>query len=229
MKEHIIRDERKGNDIVKKYTQEEFIEFEFKVSEGFKICPTGDYTAIKEFDFRCKFGNSCKFRKDCSFSDCRFGNGCEFGNSCNFDYVCKFGYNCKFCERCKFGDGCELGDYCEFGDECKFGHSCEFGADCTFGDICKFDEYCIFVTSCNYEDGKVVHGEFICFKNIGSNNREAYLYIDENKKLFLRAGCFFGDLEELNKHYKTEKTSSKITKQYLLLFETGKKFFEIND
>ena len=153
---------------MKKYTQEEFEGFD--IVDGFKLCPKGDYTEIKEF------GN-----------DCKFSNFCEFG-----------------------GD-CEFGDGCEFGDDCKFGECCNYG------------------DNCNYEDGAIVNGRFIHFGNIGTNNEETYLYIDGNKKLFLRAGCFFGDLNEFKEYCEVEKVSNKIIKQYLLLFKTGKEYFEIND
>ena len=55
---------------MKKYTQADFDNFE--VDEyGRKICPAGDYTAIKSFDEWCCFGERCIF-----------GEGCRFGERC---------------------------------------------------------------------------------------------------------------------------------------------------
>ena len=45
---------------MKKYTQADFDNF--KVDEyGRKICPAGDYTAIKDFGALCSFGERCRY------------------------------------------------------------------------------------------------------------------------------------------------------------------------
>ena len=65
---------------MKKYTQANFDNFE--VDEyGHKICPAGDYTAIKSF-----------------------GEGCHFDTGCHFGARCIFGEQCSFGERCIFGE-----------------------------------------------------------------------------------------------------------------------------
>ena len=206
---------------MKKYTQEEFEGFD--IVDGFKLCPKGDYTEIKEFGNDCKFSNFCEFGGDCEFGHgCKFGKICEFGDQCEFGNVCKFGNDCKFSNFCEFGGDCEFGDHCKFG-ACRFDEYCKFGKSCQFSECCKIGN------KCYYEDGLVVNGQFVCFKNIGSENREAYLYIDENKKLFLRAGCFFGDLKKFEEHCEVEKVANKTIKQYLFLFKIGEGFFEISD
>lgn len=60
---------------MKKYTQADFDNFE--VDEyGRKICPTGDYTAIKSFGERCRFGERCSFGEVCHFGKrCSYENG----------------------------------------------------------------------------------------------------------------------------------------------------------
>ena len=70
---------------MKKYTQADFDNFE--VDEwGYKICPTGDYTAIKSFGERCSFGEWCSFGAGCSFGAvCRFGEECSFGERCRYE------------------------------------------------------------------------------------------------------------------------------------------------
>ena len=64
---------------MKKYTQEEFDAIE-RDEYGWKLCPTGDYTAIKIFGERCSFGEECSFGEWCSF-----GEGCSFGKACSFE------------------------------------------------------------------------------------------------------------------------------------------------
>ena len=64
---------------MKKYTQADFDNFE--VDEyGRKICPAGDYTAIKSFGERCIFGEWCRFGAECSF-----GERCSFGEECSYE------------------------------------------------------------------------------------------------------------------------------------------------
>lgn len=53
---------------MKKYTQTDFDNFE--VDEcGHKICPAGDYTAIKGFGAQCNFGAQCSFGERCRFKE----------------------------------------------------------------------------------------------------------------------------------------------------------------
>ena len=47
---------------MKKYTQEEFDNFE--VVGGIKNCPSGDYSLINIFDEMCRFGRECSFEKN---------------------------------------------------------------------------------------------------------------------------------------------------------------------
>ena len=87
---------------MKKYTQEEFDNF--KTDEyGYKICPTGDYTDIKNF---------CEW--------CDFGDYSTFGERCDFGDYCHFGDDCCFCEWCFFGEWCSFGAGCSFGERCNF-------------------------------------------------------------------------------------------------------------
>ena len=76
---------------MKKYTQADFDNFEVD-DYGHKICPVGDYTAIKSFGERCIFGERCCFGALCSFGErCSFGAGCSFGERCCFGERCSFG------------------------------------------------------------------------------------------------------------------------------------------
>ena len=53
---------------MKKYTQADFDNFE--VDEyGRKICPAGDYTAMKSFGEGCRFGECCSFGERCSYEN----------------------------------------------------------------------------------------------------------------------------------------------------------------
>ena len=74
---------------IKKYTQEEFDAFE--VVNGYKICPMGDYSEIKDFGDGCKFDAWCYFGARCSFGErCIFGEGCGFCEGCCFENKGKY-------------------------------------------------------------------------------------------------------------------------------------------
>ena len=84
---------------MKKYAQEEFDNFEID-EYGRKICPTGDYTDIKNFGERCDFSGCCRFGAGCTF-----GAGCRFGGYCSFGAGCSFGEHCIFAMYCNFENG----------------------------------------------------------------------------------------------------------------------------
>ena len=111
----IYTESRKGK-AMKKYTQSDFDNFEVD-ENGYKICPSGDYTQISSF-----------------------GEDCSFGVLCAFSVKCSFDKRCSFDERCYFYNNCQFEDSCSFGDECKFEEFCVFGEECTFGEYCTFYE-----------------------------------------------------------------------------------------
>lgn len=77
---------------MKKYTLEDLQNFE-KTENGFIICPSGDYTAIKEFPCRCSFGKNCSFGECCSFGeDCSFGKRCKCEQNYEFEKLFQIGY-----------------------------------------------------------------------------------------------------------------------------------------
>ena len=140
---------------MKKYTQADFDTFEVD-KFGRKICPTGDYTAIKGFGEKCRFGEGCSFIKQCSF-----------------------------------------GAYCHFGKGCGFG------------------AYCIFGERCSYENGAVKNGRYVAVDRIGSANRKAYFYIDDNGNMFVRAGCWFSDMAAFKERVKKVHAGTIHEKTYL--------------
>ena len=158
---------------MKKYTQADFDNFEVD-DYGHKICPTGDYTAIKSFG-----------------AGYRFDAGCRFDAECRFDTWCSFGVGCRF------------------GELCSFGRMCSFGAGCGFGEWCSFDEWC------SYENGAVKNGRYVAVDRIGSENRKAYFYIDDNGNMFVRAGCWFSDMATFKERVKEVHAGTIHEKTYL--------------
>ena len=158
---------------MKTYTQADFDNFEVD-KFGRKICPAGDYTAIKGFGAQCSFGERCIF-----------GEWCSFG------------------ERCFFGEWCSFGERCSFGEGCSFGEQCSFGEGCNFSDVC------------SYENGAVKNGRYVAVDRIGSENRKAYFYIDDNGNMFVRAGCWFSDMAAFKERVKKVHAGTIHEKTYL--------------
>lgn len=194
---------------MKKYTQADFDNFEIDEC-GHKICPTGDYTAIKGFGAQCNFGERCIFGDRCSFGElCCFGAQCSFGERCSFDGLCIFG------AQCNFGAQCSFGEWCIFNEWCRFGELCIFYARCSFGELCIFDEQCNFGEGCSYENGAVKNGRYVAVDRIGSKNRKAYFYIDDNGNMFVRAGCWFSDMAAFKERVKKVHAGAIHEKTYL--------------
>lgn len=176
---------------MKKYTQADFDIFEVD-KFGRKICPAGDYTAIKDFGALCIFGE-----------------GCIFGARCSFGALCFFGERCIFDEQCIFDERCDFGKWCSFGERCIFGKRCRFGERCIFGERCGFG------TQCSYENGTVKNGRYVAVDRIGSKNRKAYFYIDDNGNMFVRAGCWFSDMAAFKERVKKVHAGTIHEKTYL--------------
>ena len=101
---------------------------------------------------------------------------------------------------------CPAGDYTAiqgFGALCSFGEQCSFGAQCSFGE------------QCSYENGAVKNGRYVAVDRIGSANRKAYFYIDNNGNMFVRAGCWFLDMAAFKERVKKVHTGTIHEKTYL--------------
>lgn len=130
--------------------------------------------------------------------------------------------------ECEFGTGCRVGDWCEFGAGCKFGAGCEFGYGCKIGDDCKLGRRCKFGESfvhgknTSFEGGAVKNGTFVKIGRIGSEMRDAYFFIDENGKFFVRAGCWFSDMESFIERVHEVHGGTRHERQYLAACEYAK-------
>ena len=92
---------------------------------------------------------------------------------------------------------------------CRFGEGCSFGARCRFGEGCRFDE------KCSFENGAVKNGRYVAVDRIGSANRKAYFFMDEDGKMFVRAGCWFSDMAAFKKRVKEVHAGTIHERTYL--------------
>ena len=101
---------------------------------------------------------------------------------------------------------CPSGDYTQIS---SFGEGCSFGAWCRFGEDCSFDE------KCSFENGAVKNGRYVAVDRIGSANRKAYFFMDEDGKMFVRAGCWFSDMAAFRERVKKAHAGTIHEKTYL--------------
>jgi len=197
---------------MKKYTQEEYNAIE-RDSDGFKICPTGDYSNIEHFEDNCDFEKECVFASDSKFGNCCifgkqciFGIRCKFGRRCRFGIYCYFGYCNTFDGKCEFMYGCDFGNGCKFNesifeDICVFGNCCTF-SNCTISDNCNFGCYCEFTKGCKVE-GNIELLDLIKFESTAGGI--CTYFIKHSKGIYIRSGNFNGSIYEFRELLSEEK------------------------
>ena len=124
-------------------------------------------------------------------------------------------YGRKICPAGDYTAIKDFGALCIFGEWCIFGELCIFCALCIFGEQCIFDELCRFGERCSYENGTVKNGRYVAVDRIGSKNRKAYFYIDDNGNMFVRAGCWFSDMTAFKERVKEVHAGTIHEKTYL--------------
>ena len=87
------------------------------------------------------------------------------------------------------------GSHNKLGDRNTLGDDNTLGNFNTLGKSCYFGEFFIHGKNTSFEGGAVKNGTFVKIGRIGSDMRDAYFFIDENGKLFVRAGCWFSDMD----------------------------------
>ena len=107
---------------------------------------------------------------------------------------------------------CPAGDYTAMK---SFGEGCIFGKWCKFSEECNFSEECSFGEGCSYENDTVKNGRYVAVDRIGSKNRRAYFYIDDNGNMFVRAGCWFSDMAAFKERVKKVHAGTIHEKTYL--------------
>jgi len=89
---------------------------------------------------------------------------------------------------------------------------------CPSGDytqISSFGAWCSFGEGCSFENGAVKNGRYVAVDRIGSANRKAYFFMDEDGKMFVRAGCWFSDMAAFRERVKEVHAGTIHEKTYL--------------
>ena len=161
-------------------------------------------------------------RRQCPTGDysriAKFPNDCDFASRCSFGVGCSFGEGCRFGERCSFGEGCRFGEWCGFGEWCRFGERCRFGEWCSFGERCSFGVGCSF-------ESDLTNARYFAADRIGSERRKTYFFASD-QGMHVRAGCFFGTLEEFEKRVHEVHGGTKYEREYMAAIELAKVVLE---
>ena len=90
------------------------------------------------------------------------------------------------------------------------------------GDAWVFDNAEVF-------DNARVHGnaDYLCFKGLGSFNRNTTFFKCKDGHIHVSCGCFSGNLEEFENKVKETHGNSKYAKEYLACLEVIKIHFEV--
>jgi len=116
------------------------------------------------------------------------------------------------------------GDYSQvaLGYRNTLGNGNKLGDDNTLGISCYFGEFFIHGKNTSFEGGAVKNGTFIKVGRIGSEMRDAYFFIDENGKFFVRAGCWFSDMDSFIERVHEVHGGTRHERQYLAACEYAK-------
>lgn len=180
-------------------------------------CILGNYCELGndcELGYQCKLGNYCVLSDGCVLGyQCKLGDNCVLGDDCHLASGCKLGNCCVLDDNCILDNSCVLGDDCELGFWCRLGDQCVLGNRCELGEFCKLGEY--IDVRATFEGGRVQDGLYVQIGNIGSEHRTADFYIDKNGVMFVRAGCWFGGMEDFKVRVKGVHGGTIYEAQYM--------------
>lgn len=223
---------------MKKYSKKDLENFE-RDYLGRIICPSGDYTKIKDFKECCIFDKECYFNHYTIFeSGCIFGEHCYFGNSCCFGQGCSFGSKCVFGNHCIFYKGCSFDAWCIFGNNNYFQNNCTYKNNCNFGNYCNFGDDNIFDTECTFGDlckyGKNCSHEgltdslYITLKGVGFWEDSIYFF-KAKEGFFVRMYCFWGTLEEFKKKILEKYIGTSLEETYKMICDSAVRLLNLKE
>ena len=183
---------------MKVFTQKEYDAIE-RDEYGVKHLPQGDYSRVALKGSHNKLGD-----RNTLGDDNTLGNRNTLGD-----------WN-TLCNRNTLGDDNTLGDFNTLGDDNTLGNFNTLGKSCYFG------EFFIHGKNTSFEGGAVKNGTFVKIGRIGSEMRDAYFFIDENGKLFVRAGCWFSDMDSFIERVHRVHGGTRHERQYLAACEYAK-------
>ena len=143
------------------------------------------------------------------------GNARIYNNACIYDDVHISGYayiynDARICDNaCISGCACIYDNVCISGNACISDNACVYG----YARIC---------------DDAWIHSEtdYLCFKGLGSQNRNTTFFKCKDGHIHVSCGCFSGSIQEFETKIKKTHGDSKYAKEYLACIEVVKIHFE---
>lgn len=92
------------------------------------------------------------------------------------------------------------------------------------GDAWVYGDARVCGDACVYGDA-----DYLCFKGLGSKNRNTTFFKCKDGHIHVSCGCFRGNLTEFEQQVKKTHDDSKFAKEYLAAIDVVKIHFEIGD
>ena len=111
-----------------------------------------------------------------------------------------------------------------YGDARVYGNSRVYGNGRVYGDACVYGNAWVCGNACVYDNA-----DYLCFKGLGSENRNATFFKCKDGHIHVSCGCFSGNIEEFENKVKETHGDNKYAKEYLACIQVVKIHFEIDD
>ena len=161
-------------------------------------------------------GNARIYGNACIYDDARIsGNARIYGNACIYDDARISGYTYIYNDARISDNACISGCACIYDNVSISGDACISG----FAYISGYARIC---------GDAWIHSEtdYLCFKGLGSQNRNTTFFKCKDGHIHVSCGCFSGSIQEFETKVKKTHGDSKYAKEYLACIEVVKIHFE---
>ena len=129
-----------------------------------------------------------------------------------------------------FGDAKVFGNAWVFGNALVYSNAKVFGNAWVYGDAEVFGNAEVCGNAWVYGDAEVCgNADYLCFKGLGSENRNTTFFKCKDGHIHVSCGCFSGNIEEFENKVKETHGDNKYAKEYLTCIQVVKVHFEIDN
>ena len=127
-----------------------------------------------------------------------------------------------------YGNAWVSGDARVFGNAWVYGDAKVYGNAWVYGNARVSGDARVYGNARVSGDARVFgNADYICFKGLGSFNRNTTFFKCKDDHIHVSCGCFSGNLEEFENKVKETHGNSKYAKEYLACVEVVKIHFEV--
>ena len=129
-----------------------------------------------------------------------------------------------------YGNARVHGNALVYGDAEVCGNACIYGNAEVCGNACIYGNAWVCGDALIYGDARVCgDADYLCFKGLGSENRNSTFFKCKDGHIHVSCGCFSGNIEEFENKVKETHGDNKYAKEYLACIQVVKIHFEIDD